>query len=107
MPSDVEENKVIAAIGYISVLCLVPLFMAKESPYAQFHAKQGVVLFIAEVIMFFLNGILAFIPVIGWLVAVVLNLGLLALAVMGIYQALQGVKWEMPVLGPYAKKLKI
>lgn len=107
MPSDVDDNKVIAAIGYISILCLIPLMMAKESPFAQFHAKQGLVLFIVEVIVFFLNGILAFIPVLGWLVAVVINLGVLALALLGIYKALQGEKWEMPLLGSYAKQLKI
>ncbi len=107
MSSDVEDNKVIAAIGYITVLCLVPLMMAKDSPFAQHHAKQGLVLFIAEVVIFFLNGILAFIPIIGWLVAVVLNVGVVVLALMGIMKSLQGEKWEMPLLGQYAKKIKI
>ena len=105
--SDVEDNKIISAIGYISVLCLIPLLMAKDSPFAQFHAKQGVVLFIAEVIVFILNGILAFIPFLGWLVALVLNIGVVVFAIWGIIKALQGEKWEMPILGPYAKKLKL
>ena len=47
---DVESNKVIAAVGYVWILCLVPLFLKRHSKFAQFHAKQGLVLFIVEVI---------------------------------------------------------
>ena len=40
-PREVEANKVLAAISYLGLLCLVPLFLKKSSPYVQFHAKQG------------------------------------------------------------------
>ena len=50
LDQDVENNKVIAAIGYIWILCLVPLFLRRRSAFAQFHAKQGLVLFILEII---------------------------------------------------------
>jgi len=107
MSQDIEDNKAIAAIGYLSILCLIPLLMAKDSPFAQFHAKQGLVLFIAEVVVFFLNGFLALIPFIGWFAMVVLNIALLLLALAGLIKAYNGEKWEMPILGAYAKKLNI
>jgi len=47
---DIEENKVAAALSYVWILCLVPLFLKKNSKFCQFHAKQGLLLFIVEVI---------------------------------------------------------
>ena len=41
---DVEENKAMAAIGYLGILFLIPLLANKDSPFAQYHAKQGMVL---------------------------------------------------------------
>ena len=96
---DIEENKAIAAIGYIWILCFVPLLLKRDSKFAQHHAKQGLILFIVEVILAFLF----WIPFIGWL----LSLGTIILAIMGILQALQGNYWEMPLIGQFAKKLNI
>ncbi len=47
---DVEDNKLIAAIGYVSILFVLPMFLKKNSKFAQFHAKQGLLLFIIEVV---------------------------------------------------------
>ena len=96
---DVESNKVIAAVGYVWILCLVPLFLKRHSKFAQFHAKQGLVLFIVEVI----GWLIFWIPMIGWL----LFLFILVMAVMGIMNAMQGNWWEMPVLGKYARKINL
>lgn len=96
---DIEKNKVIAAIGYIWILCLVPLFLKKGSPYCQFHAKQGLVLFIIEII----GWIIFWIPVIGWLLFIMV----LLLAVMGFVNALQGNFWKMPIIGDLAEKINL
>lgn len=96
---DAEDNKVAAAIGYIWVLCLVPLFLKRNSRFAQFHAKQGLMLFIAEVV----GWLIFWLPLIGWL----LFLAVIILALMGIANAMQGRYWEMPILGRYAKKINL
>ena len=100
---DVEDNKVIAAIGYIWILCLLPLFGKKESKFAQFHAKQGLVLLIG----WFALWLVGWIPVLGWAVMMFGSIAILVLSVLGILNALQGKYWEMPVLGEYAKKINI
>lgn len=102
-PKDVEENKVIAAIGYIWILCLVPLLLKKDSKFAQFHGKQGLVLFIAEVIISFIWVV----PVLGWLAGFVGWIITLILAILGIVNALSGKYWRMPILGEYAEKLNL
>jgi fumarate reductase subunit D len=102
-PTDVEKNKLMAAISYLGVLCLVPLFLKKSSPYVQFHAKQGLVLFIAEIVISFVN-IIPFLGQLAWLVAVVV---FLIVSIKGIVKAWNGVCWKIPVISDYAKKIEL
>ena len=51
---DVADNKAVAALSYISILFLVPLLLKKDSPFAKAHAKQGLILFLFEVVVSFL-----------------------------------------------------
>lgn len=104
---DIEENKVIAAIGYISILCFVPLLMAKESKFAQFHAKQGLVLFIIGVIVMLINVVIGWIPFIGWAIALTLSAIVIILSLLGLIKALAGEWYEVPLVSDFAKKLGI
>ncbi len=104
---DVDDNKVISAIGYISILCLIPLLLAKDSEYAQFHAKQGLSLFIIGIAVMVFNTVFGWIPIIGWFFAIILSLSVIVLSILGIIKALQGEKYEMPVVSQLAKALKI
>ena len=45
----IKENKAAAAFSYLGILVIVPLFCAKESKFARFHANQGLVLFVMSV----------------------------------------------------------
>ncbi|PWB38907.1 MAG: hypothetical protein C3F02_01430 [Parcubacteria group bacterium] len=92
---DVEENKLISALAYISIICLVPLFLKRESKFAQFHAKQGLILFIIE--------LFAFIPFFGTILFIIAVI----LAILGALNAWNGKYWVMPVLGQFASKLNI
>ncbi len=96
---DIEDNKVIAAIGYVGILALVPLLLKPKSKYAKFHGKQGLILLIGWVI----NMFLAIIPPLAFLVM----LALVVLSVLGVLKALAGEYWEMPYLANLAKKIKI
>ena len=93
---DIEENKFIAALSYLGILCLVPLLAKKESKFAQFHAKQGLMYLIVMVLASFV----VWFPIIGWLLWLVL----VVLDIIGFVQALSGKYWEMPVIGGLAKK---
>lgn len=117
--NDVESNKIVAAIGYIGILCLVPILFAKTSPFAKHHGKNGLVLFIAEiacaVIFSILTGMFgAFLDSSTFfMIASLLGLAQMALSIlwfvlsiMGIIKAVQGQMWEMPLLGGFAKKFK-
>ena len=104
---DVDDNKAIAALSYVFILCFIPLLMAKDSKFAQFHAKQGLVLFIIEVILMIASNILIFIPIFGWFALMAGYIVVTIAAIVGILKALEGELWSMPVVSDYAKKLKI
>ena len=96
---DVEENKTVAALSYLWVLCLVPLLTKKKSKFAQFHAKQGLVLFVIEIIGTFIF----WIPLIGWAIAI----ALLVVAIMGVLKALNGEWWKIPYVYDWSKKFNL
>ena len=49
-----DENGFLAALSYVSFLFIIPLFLKRRNTFVQSHAKQGLVIFIAEIILFFL-----------------------------------------------------
>lgn len=98
---DVEDNKIWGIIAYIGILCLIPLLAKKDSAFAQFHAKQGLVLFITGIIV----GVVSALPFIGWFIVAPLgSLFVLILAIMGIINAAQGKMKELPIIGQFGKK---
>jgi fumarate reductase subunit D len=98
-----SEDKLIAAIGYLGILCLIPLLLKPKSQFCKFHGKQGLILTIGWVI----NFVIGVIPVIGWFLGFLGMIALAILSIIGIIKSLNGEYWEMPYLGEYAKKLNI
>lgn len=92
---DIEDNKTIAAIGYVGILCFAPLFLKRNSKFAQFHGKQGLVLLIVEV--------LGMIPAIGWPLFILATV----FSILGIVNAMDGKYWKMPFLHQFVDKLNL
>lgn len=93
------DNHLLAAFSYIWVLFLIPLLARRDSKFCQWHAKQGLVLFLVELV----GSLVFWIPIIGWALLLVV----IILAVLGFLKALIGEYWEMPWLGQYAKKINL
>lgn len=48
-----EPNaKILALLSYLSLLCIIPLFLKRDDDFLLYHGKQGLVLFMAEVTIF-------------------------------------------------------
>lgn len=97
--ADIAENKNIAALSYIWILFLVPLLGKPKSKFAQFHAKQGLILFIAEII----SGLLIWVPLFGQLLA----LALLIISIMSIIKTINGEWWKIPYIYDWSKKINL
>lgn len=94
--ADIQSNKGMAIIAYI--LFFIPLIAAKDSKFAWYHANQGLTLLLTAVI---LNVVLGIIPIIGWILLPLANLGVFVLAILGIVAAAQGQVKPLPIIGGY------
>ena len=92
---DIEKNKAMGLLAYI--LFFIPLLAAKDSPFARYHANQGLVLFLCGLI----SSVLWIIPILGWIIAPILSIVITVLAVIGIINALNGKAKELPMIGKF------
>lgn len=107
---DVEEGKSMAWLAYLGILFLIPLLAMKENKFAQFHAKQGMWLFIVMIVLYIAFMILGYIPYIGIIFSILyflLWILWLVLAIIGIVKAATGKYWKMPIIGNWAASGKI
>jgi fumarate reductase subunit D len=111
-----SEDKVFAALSYVSIMFIIPLILRHDQDDVYFHARQGMVLFSAEVVIWFLLfmlesfvvalmpsnslGLVAILGAVAWILFV-------GLSVIGIYFIFRNKRWEMPVLGKIAKKIEV
>jgi uncharacterized membrane protein len=96
------KNIGMAVIAYI--VFFVPLLTeSKNDPFVKYHVKQGLVLFIAGIISWLVINVL---PLIGLLVAPILNIALLFLLILGIINAAKGVEKPLPLIGRFASEFK-
>ena len=94
---------------------IVFLVLEKRSQFVRFWAMQatvfGGVWFLSNVILTVVGAVFGHIPVLGWIVAlliglvyVVLNIGFLIIYVIMLVKSFSGLEWEIPIIGPIARK---
>ncbi len=101
----IDDGKLFAFLGVFLTLLgfLIVYFGKRNNKYAMFYAKQGLVLFIAYVILW----IVGIIPILGWIIAIVGSVVLLVLWIIGCINALSGKEKYIPLIGKYADKLDL
>ena len=100
MPEDIEENKWIACLAYVGILFLIPMLAKKDSPYSQFHAKQGFVLFLGWIAATVVNVI----PILGQIIFAIAGIFFFVLFIIGVINALSGKAKDLPLIGQLAHK---
>ncbi len=114
-----SNDKVMGILSYCGLLCLIPMFTAKDSEFVRYHVKQGATICFFSIIYSFINFLLTIIvnvifppfyqnDIVGWVsnpVASVINTTLslvhiffLVLALMGISSVLQKQTKEIPIV---------
>jgi uncharacterized membrane protein len=106
------NRSVMIVLAYLWPLALVPLVLDKTDPEAQWHAKHGVVLMIAEVLLivvWFLMTSLVAVATLG--LGCVLSIfivfawvAILAVHVVAILKGLNGGRLIIPVVSDYANR---
>ena len=111
---DPSPNRgVMIVLAYLWPLALVPLFLDRSDPDVQWHAKHGIVLMIAELVLLFaymmvtslvslatlgIGCVLSLFLVFGWV-------GVLALHVVAIAKGINGGRLIVPGISEYANKI--
>lgn len=109
------QANVAGALAYIlgPITGIAFLVLEKESRFVRFHAAQsvavGVAMIALSIALSILGGVLAFIPILGWIVALLLSFGVaigsFVLWIMLMWRAFQGQEWEVPVVGGFARRM--
>lgn len=96
-----SEDRVVAAVAYLGILFVIPWLLKPGSKFVVFHAKQGLVLFILELIY----GALSAVPLIGWfIIGPIGGIIVAVLVIIGLLNALSGETKQLPVIGQFAEK---
>lgn len=93
------KSKLIALLSYLSILFIFPLNYGKKDEYIQYHAKQGVVLFILAIAVTFSF----WLPVVCW----ILLIAYLVIWATGVINVLTGKKEPVPLVGRIAERISI
>ena len=103
MSKQKKESNLIAILSYFGLLFLIPMLVVKNDSFVQFHAKQGLVLFLFEAA----TAIFAAVPILGWLGAPILYIFWIVLSIIGIINVVNNKKEQLPVIGQLADRFKI
>ena len=98
-------------LGFITGI--VFLVLEKQNRFVRFHAAQSIAVSVAIIVLSIalsiLSTVLAFIPILGWLVAillsVVLGFGSFVLWLVLMFKAFGGQEWELPYVGQWARRI--
>ena len=104
---DIQQGKFLAFLSYIGILVLVPIFGSQNSKFIRFHANQGLILFIFEVLFTIANSItIGIISLVSWRLGVFVGniTGLMywiifGYAILGIFNVISGKAKELPLIG--------
>jgi len=108
-------DNVAGMLAYVTIIPAI-LFLVIEpynkSRFVRFHSFQNIFLHVAAMVLwiglFVVSAVLAFIPILGHLVALLLWLtlcvGFLIVWIMLLLKANQGQMWKLPIIGDMAEK---
>jgi uncharacterized membrane protein len=103
-PDDAEKNKIFGILAYL--VFFVPLLAAKDSPYAKYHANQGLVLFLVwislAIVLWVIGKIFDILPSELSILFAILNLAYIApfiLLILGVINAAAGKCVPLPFIG--------
>lgn len=107
LQKDIQENKGISAWAYFGLLFIVPYFAASDSPFAQFHARQGFALMLSELVfilfIFICNLISGFVSIFSF-VTLILFFAFFVFVwfftIYGVVNTLKGKAKILPLIGP-------
>ena len=94
--SGAGKNRILAALSYLSILWILPRIFCSDDPFARYHARQGLTLFVFSIIC---DAISAVVPFGG-----LLNLFRIYCIYKGMTNALNDRMEPLPYIGQFGEK---
>jgi uncharacterized membrane protein len=106
-----SDRTLMVVLSYLWILALIPLLAKKEDPEVQWHAKNGLGLLGAEIIVWIAFWIIGFALRDSFLgcglatIQCVIWLGFLVVRIIAIVKGVGGQRFRIPVVTDFAEKL--
>src|ERR1700704_2943105 len=109
-------SNVAAALACIPLIGgIIFYILEKQDNFVRFYAMQSIIFggawFLVGIVLKIMMSVLLIIPVIGWFFAILLGilwvlgwLAFLVIFLITVVKAFTGTRWEIPYIGPLAKK---
>ena len=104
-----DNRTIMVVLSYLYFFCLVPLFVEKDDKEVQWHAKHGVVLMGADLVVAMAFSVMSFATggILGCLLApfwALLHFALFVVRIIAIVKGTQGERLILPVVSEFANK---
>ena len=96
-----ENRNIMIVLSYLGILALIPLLVEKDDKEVQWHAKHGLVLLVAEVVIWI---VLSFAAFVSCIVGPILALVFLVIHIMCIVKGINGERFLIPGLSQFVEK---
>ncbi|MEO5375210.1 MAG: hypothetical protein H7840_13190 [Alphaproteobacteria bacterium] len=95
------KTRLLAALSYLGVFCFIPLLSNEDDEFIQFHAKQGLVLWLVTMVTM----LSLFVPAIGSLLVKYTVIAVPVYSLIGLLAVGLSKTWKLP--GVYQLGLKL
>ncbi|MEO5366616.1 MAG: hypothetical protein H7831_09730 [Magnetococcus sp. WYHC-3] len=90
---DARDSRMLAGMSYLGILALVPFMLGRQGTFELHHARNGIVLWIWEVLAVYA----LVVPGVGRLIFQASTLACFVLSVYGLVAVILGQRWRVPV----------
>ncbi|MBF0588385.1 MAG: hypothetical protein HQL53_04590 [Magnetococcales bacterium] len=95
------SSQIMSGMSYLGILSLIPLILSRDDAFVQFHARQGVLLWIWEVLAIYS----LVLPGVGKIFFQTSSFLCFFLSVVGLASVMLGRAWRLPFVGNLAQRL--
>ncbi|PCJ23984.1 MAG: hypothetical protein COA97_10630 [Flavobacteriales bacterium] len=108
-----DPGKIVGILAYCTGIGLIIAFVMNadqknKSELGVFHLRQSLGLFITSISMMIISFMFVFIPILGWMIVMLINLayiGVFVFWIMGLISAINGEKKALPLVGQLYQNL--
>ena len=95
------RSLILAGLSYLGVLCFAPLLIARDDGFVQFHARQGLIIWMWGIFAL----LLLHVPVLGEWVFGFTSMIVLAFSVLGLVSVVCQRAWKLPLISWFADRI--